>query len=201
MNARVAIYLSAVLLASPAGAQVNGQLQLPQFAALTEKATESVTVTLDSQLLALGCRFLSTEEPDEAAAKKLCTSLTGIYVRNFTFDKDYAYPKSDIDGVRNQLKTPGWSPVVAAYSRKDQTNVEVFVLIQGGKAKGLAIISSEPREFAIVNIVGDIDLEQLHDLEGKFGVPELGIETGKKPATAKPTPTPTPAPAPASKKN
>jgi Domain of unknown function (DUF4252) len=194
MNARIVLCLAAILLASPALAQVNGQLRLPQFAALTAKASESVTVTLDSQLLGLGCRFLSTEEPDEAAAKKLCTSLTGIYVRNFTFDTDYAYPKSDIDAVRNQLKAPGWNPLVEAYSRKDQTNVEVYVLIQGGKAKGLAIISSEPREFAIVNIVGNIDLEQLHDLEGKFGVPELEIETGKKPAAGKP-------PAPAPKKN
>ena len=48
------------------------------------------------------------------------------------------------------------------------------------RRKGLAIIASEPREFAIVNIVGSIDLEKLHELEGKFGVPELEIETGKK---------------------
>ncbi|HEU5134552.1 MAG TPA: hypothetical protein VFU13_05350, partial [Steroidobacteraceae bacterium] len=59
-----------------------------------------------------------------------------------------------------------------------------FVLIDGEKAQGLAIIASEPREFTIVNIVGNIDLEQLHDLEGNFGVPDLEIETGKKPAAA-----------------
>ena len=61
------------------------------------------------------------------------------------------------------------------------------------KAQGLAIIASEPREFTIVNIVGNIDLEHLHDLEGNFGVPDLGIEVGK-------TTTPAPAPAPAPKK-
>ncbi len=71
-----------------------------------------------------------------------------------------------------------------ARSKKDQTNVDVYILIDGGKAKGLAIIASEPREFAIVNIVGSIDLEELHQLEGKFGVPELQIESGKKPAPA-----------------
>ncbi len=54
------------------------------------------------------------------------------------------------------------------------------MLVEGGKAQGLAIIASEPREFAIVNIVGSIDLEKLHELEGNFGVPELEIETGKK---------------------
>jgi len=186
MKARIALYLAALVLASPALAQVKGQLNLPQFASLRDKATESVTVTLDQRLLGLGCRFLNPEEPDEAAAKKFCTSLTGIYVHNFTFDKDYAYPKADIDAIRNQLKGPGWSPIVEAYSRKENTNVEVFVMIQGDQAKGLAIIASEPREFAIVNIVGSIDLEQLHDLEGHFGVPKLEIEAGKKPAPAKP---------------
>ena len=105
-------------------------------------------------------------------------------MRHYTFDSDYAYPKGDIDGVRRQLNAPGWSRIVEARSKKDNTNVDVFVLIDGEKAQGLAIIASEPREFTIVNIVGNIDLEQLHDLEGNFGVPDLEIETGKKPAPA-----------------
>jgi hypothetical protein len=110
-------------------------------------------------------------------------------VRHFTFDDDYAYPKGDIDGVRRQLSAPGWSRVVEARSKKENTDVDVFLLIDGGKVQGLAIIASEPREFTIVNIVGSIDLEQLHDLEGNFGVPRLEIETGKKqenPAPKKP---------------
>jgi hypothetical protein len=91
--------------------------------------------------------------------------------------------QADIDGIRRQLSAPGWSRIVEARSRKEQTDVDVYLLIDGGKARGLAVIASEPREFAIVNIVGSIDLEQLHDLEGQFGVPELQIESGKKPAT------------------
>ena len=79
----------------------------------------------------------------------------------------------------------------SANSKKENTNVDVFMLVEGDKVQGLAIIASEPREFTIVNIVGNIDLEQLHDLEGNFGVPKLGIEAGKKPA---------PAPAPAKPK-
>jgi hypothetical protein len=46
-----------------------------------------------------------------------------------------------------------------------------------------------------VNIVGNIDLEQLHDLEGNFNIPRLGIEADKKPA-----PAPAPAQAPAKPK-
>jgi hypothetical protein len=186
MNARVFFSLAALLLAGPTLAQSKAQLLLPEFAALADKASESVNVTLDSRLLGMGCRFLNSEDPEQAKAKKLCTALTGIYVRHYTFDSDYAYPKKDIDGVRRQLSAPGWSRIVEARSKKESTDVDVFVLINGDRAQGLAIIASEPREFTIVNIVGSIDLEQLHDLEGNFGVPNLEIETGKK--TDKPAP-------------
>ena len=40
---------------------------------------------------------------------------------------------------------------------------------------GLAVLAIEPKEFTIVNIVGAIDLERLHRLEGQLGVPKLGI--------------------------
>ena len=189
MNAR--IFIAVLLLASPglaqsqatakAAAPPRGQLQLPEFAALTDKASEVVNVTLDSRLLGMACRFLSSEDPEEAQAKKFCTSLRGIYVRHFTFDSDFAYPKADIEGVRRQLRGPAWSQIVGAISKKDKTDVEVYVLIEGDKAQGLSIIANQPREFTIVNIVGSIDLEQLHELEGKFGVPELEIEAGKTP--------------------
>ena len=181
MNARIAICIAALLCAAPsfaqtpAAAQNKGLLRIPEFATLADKASESVNVTLDANLLGLGCRFLDAEDPEQASAKKVCAGLTGIYVRSYTFETDFAYPKADVEGVRRQLAAPGWSRIVEAKSRKEQTDVDVFVLIENGKARGLAIIASEPREFTIVNIVGSIDLEQLHDLEGKFSIPKLEI--------------------------
>jgi hypothetical protein len=188
MNIRILLCVTALALAGPAFGQEKGMLKLPEFAALADKASESVTVTLDSKLLGLAARFLDSDDPEQAQAQKLVASLTGVYVRSFTFDTDYAYPKSDIDGIRRQLSGPGWSRIVEARSRKEHTDVDVFMLVDGGKARGLAIIASEPREFTIVNVVGTIDLEQLHELEGNFGVPDLQIETGKKPATTTPNP-------------
>ena len=50
MNARVVLYSRcAACWQGPACAQSKGQLKLPEFAALADKASESVTVTLDSQ--------------------------------------------------------------------------------------------------------------------------------------------------------
>jgi hypothetical protein len=142
-------------------------------------------VTLDRQLLDIGCRFLSADDPEQADVKKLCNGLSGIYVRSYTFDKDFAYPQAEVEGVRRQLSGPGWSRIVEAKSHKENTNVDVFVMLDKGKAMGLGIIASEPREFTVVNIVGDIDLEQLHSLEGKFSIPNLDIETTKKPDAPK----------------
>jgi hypothetical protein len=91
MNARLMFCLAALLAASPGLAQtraapLRGQLLLPEFATQASKASETVSVTLDSSLLGLGCRFLNADNPEEAQAKKLCTSLRGVYVRHFTFD-------------------------------------------------------------------------------------------------------------------
>ena len=166
-------------------ATLRGQLLLPEFAALADKAEEVINVTLDSRLLGMGCRFLSNEDPEEAKVKKVCSGLQGIYVRHFTFETDFAYPKADIDKVRRQLSAPGWSQMVNVRSNKEKSDVDVYVLIEGEKAQGLSIIASEPREFTIVNIVGSIDLEQLHELKN-FGVPDLELETDRKSMTRMP---------------
>jgi len=107
--------------------------------------------------------------------------LQGIYIRSYTFDKDAAYQQADIDAVRNQLSAPGWNRLVQTRSRKSQANVDIYIMVADNQATGLALIASEPRQFTIVNIVGAIDLDKLHKLEGQFGVPKLDIDV-KAPA-------------------
>jgi hypothetical protein len=41
---------------------------------------------------------------------------------------------------------------------------------------GLAIISAEPRQLTLVNIIGPIDLEKLSQLQGQLGIPKLDID-------------------------
>lgn len=49
----------------------------------------------------------------------------------------------------------------------------------GDQIGGLAVVSIEPKEVTIVNIVGPIDLEKLSQLEGSFGVPYLNLPPSK----------------------
>jgi hypothetical protein len=154
----------------------DGQLKLPEFAGLSDKASEVVTITLDPALLGLAARFLDPAKPEDAAVRAAIAGIKGIYVRKYVFDKDFAYPQADVESVRKQLSAPGWQRLVEVRSRKEQQKVDIYMLVEQERANGLAIIASEPREFTIVNIVGSVDMRKLHELEGQFGIPKLELE-------------------------
>jgi hypothetical protein len=180
-NCRLCMFF-ALLAPTLAWSAPNPRLVLPEFLALAQKATESVTITLDAGLLAMAGRFLDGNDPQDAATKEVLKGLQGIYVRSYTFDKDSEYQQADIDAVRHQLSAPGWTRLVETRSRKSRANVDIYIMFANNQATGLALIASEPRQFTIVNIVGAIDLEKLHKLEGQFGVPKLEIDLPRAPA-------------------
>jgi hypothetical protein len=152
----------------------NPRLSLPEFSALAQKATESVTITLDPALLSMAARFLG-DDPQDVATKDVLKGLQGIYVRSYTFGEDSAYRQADIDAVRNQLSAPGWTRLMQTRSQKTHADVDIYIMQVNNQAIGLALIASEPRQFTIVNIVGVIDLEKLHKLQGQFGVPRFDM--------------------------
>jgi hypothetical protein len=157
----------------------EGQLKLPEFDGLADKASEVVTITLDPALLGLAARFLDPAKPEDAAVREAIAGIKGIYVRKYSFDQDFVYPQADVEGVRKQLSAPGWQRLVEVRSRKEQQKVDIYLLVEQERANGLAIIASEPREFTIVNIVGSIDMKKLHELEGQFGIPKFELEQKK----------------------
>lgn len=187
MKYRIAGLLLILMLPALAAAAPNARLTLPDFSALSKRASESVTITLDPNLLGMAARFLDSKDPDEAQTIEVIKGLTGIYIRSFTFETDDAYRASDIDAIRTQLSAPGWNRLVETRSRKTHANVDIYIMLEKNQAVGLAVIASEPRQFTIVNIVGAIDLDKLHKLEGQLGVPKLDIDTSK-PEPRKPVP-------------
>jgi hypothetical protein len=161
------------------GAAMYGQaLDLTHLERLAAKAKETADVNLDGAVLKLGAKFLSADDPDQVKIKKLVAGLKGIYVKTFTFENEGEYSDSDVAGIRKQLQSPGWSRIVEVRSKKDGDNAEVY-LKSGGPGGGLAIISANPKELTIVNIVGKIDLDELSELGGNLGVPRIDLEKPK----------------------
>lgn len=139
---------------------------------LAEHATETVDVTLDQSMLQFASKFLSKDDPDQATAKKLVGKLKGIYVRSFEFDKEGQYSKADVDAVRSQLKSSKWSRIVGVKSIKGE-NSEVYIEKNGDQFLGIVVIATEPKELTIVYIDGPITPDELSELSGQMGIPEI----------------------------
>jgi Domain of unknown function (DUF4252) len=161
-----------------AAAWVHAQgLKLDALDKLAAKATDSVTVTLDGQLLQLASRFLS-DDPDQAQVKKLVAGLKGVYVRNFEFAKPGQYQDSDLDGIRSQLKDAKWKHIVEV---RGKDHADVCLRQENDKITGLAVVVAEPNELTVIYIDGPIDMEGLSKLGGNFGIPEdIKLKVEKK---------------------
>ena len=170
MRRAIVIAALSLALAVPASAQ---RLNF-DFGTLAERASETVDVTLDGPMLRFALKFLSDEKTDERSVKDMVRKLEGIYVRSFEFDEDGGYDRRLVDRLRSQLG-PSWKKIVTVQSRTRE-NVDIYTDMRGETIAGLVIISAEPRELTVVNIVGPIDLDRLADLEGKFGIPRTTKE-------------------------
>lgn len=157
----------------------GAKLQLDQLDSLSNKASQTVDVKLDERLMQTTARIFPGTDPDNVKIREAIKGVKGIYVKIFSFEKDNEYSPADIESVLSQLRGSAWSKIVTVKSKKDGENVEVYLHMTADKIGGLAVLTVEPRQFLVVNIVGPVDLEKLSDLEGSFGVPELGIEKNK----------------------
>jgi hypothetical protein len=172
----------ALLLLIAGAAAAMGQsakLQLDQLDVLANRASDTVDVKLDEHLMQTTARFFSGKDSDDAEIRDLIKNVKGIYVKSFSFEKENEYSPAEIESVMSQLRGGGWSKIIGVTSKKDGDNVEVYLLNIGDQISGLAVVSAEPKEFTIVNVVGPIDLEKLSKLEGSFGVPYLNLPPSK----------------------
>jgi len=153
----------------------GGKLQLDQLDALTSRASNTVDVKIDENLMQVTRKLFSGQNSDEAEIKELLKNVKGIYVKSFSFEKENEYQPTEIDSVMSQLRSGGWSKIVGITSKKQGENVEVYLMMIADQVSGLAVVSLDPKEVTVVNIVGPINLEKLSQLEGSFGIPDLDL--------------------------
>ena len=174
-----------LLIGGVATAMAQGaKLQLDQLDMLANKASETVDVKLDEHLMQTTAKFFSGKDTDDAEIRDLIKNVKGIYVKSFSFEKENEYSATEVESVLSQLRGSSWNKIIGIKSKKDGDNVEVYLMTVGDEIAGLAVVSAEPKEFTVVNIVGPINLEKLSQLEGSFGVPFLNLPPSK-PKTGK----------------
>jgi hypothetical protein len=178
---RLTCLLSLILTTAALTTQAQDvKLRLDNLDKLESKASKSVDVSLDGQLLRIAIAFLNPKDPKQAEIRDLVSGLKGIYVKAFEFDKEGQYAVADVDSLYTQLRSPGWTRMVGVKSNKENQSAEVYMMMSGNQINGITVIAADKKELAVINIVGSIDLDKLSRLSGKFGIPSLDINLGNK---------------------
>jgi Domain of unknown function (DUF4252) len=165
--------------AAPPPAQ-NAKLDLSQLDKLAKKASQVADVNLEGPMLKLAAETMASKEPKgkAAAVPGMLQQLKGIYVRAFEFSKPGEYSKADLESLLKQVESGGWKPVVNAKEEKSGESAHIYIMEEGGEAVGLVIVAAEPKELAVVNLVGPINFSQLGGLGGLGALGQLGALGG-----------------------
>ena len=178
-----------IFLAAFSATAVNAQdarLHFERLNGLETRARDVVEVNVDGKLLDLAKRV--TAKVSDADAKKISAAISGlkgIYVRVYNFEKENEYNMGDVDEIRSQLSAPGWEKLANVRSKKNDQKVDVYTMFTGDVMSGVAVVISESKSIAVVNVIGPIDIETLVELSGKMNIPRIDISTDNKPAKPK----------------
>jgi len=180
------IFLAFFLAVAGINAQEPARLQFEKLNGLETKARDVVEVNVDGKLLELAKR-VTAKVKDEDAKKvaQAISGLKGIYVRVYNFANENEYDVTEVDEIRAQLKTPGWERLANVRSKKNNQKIDVYTMFTGNDMSGVAVVISEAKSVALVNVIGMIDIELLVELSGKMNIPKIDIDRSSEPAKPK----------------
>ena len=168
--------LFVLVIATTNNAQ-DARIRFEKLDKLEGKARDVVEVNIDGKVLELAKRVLvKVNDKDAKTIGEAIKGLKGIYVRVYNFEKENEYDMADIDEIRAQLKVPGWEKIANVRSKKNNQKIDVFTMFTGDTMSGVAVVMSEAKSIAFVNVIGPIDIDTLVELSGRLNIPKIDIE-------------------------
>ncbi len=166
-----------LLAAITANAQDAARLRFEKLDGLENKAQDVVEVSIDGKLLDLAKRVMvKVDDPNSKKIAQAISGLKGIYVRVYNFANENEYNVADVEEIRAQLQSPGWEKLANVRSKKNNQKVDVFTMFTGDVMSGVAVVVSDSKSIAVVNVIGPIDIDLLTELSGKLNIPKIEIE-------------------------
>lgn len=189
----VLLVLAMLLTLLPVASIVQAaEIKLPDFSGLAAKAKESVDIDLDREMLRTAGSFMTGKVADPEFARQL-EGIESLSVKVFSFDKPGQYSTKDIENVVAQVQKAGWKKMMSVRDGEDR--VEMWMSSAIGPDGGMFFVASEPDELVMINIRGKVDLATLSKLQGRIGMPNLGISAPPAPPAAPAPPAPPASPA------
>lgn len=176
------IILPMLLLAAAMNANAqDARLRFERLNGLETKAQDVVEVNIDGKLLDLAKRVMvKVNDPNSKKIGEAISGLKGIYVRVYNFEKENEYNIADVDEIRSQLQSPAWEKLANVRSKKNNQKVDVFTMFTGEVMSGVAVVVSDSKSIAVVNVIGPIDIDLLAEMSGKLNIPKIDIERDSK---------------------
>ena len=155
----------------------DARLRFDKLNKLENSAADVVEVNIDGRLLETAKRvLLKVKDQDAQKVGQAINGLKGIYVRVYNFDKENEYNTGDVDEIRAQLSAPGWEKLANVRSKKNNQKVDVYTMFAGDQMSGMAVVVSDSKSIALVNVLGPIDIDLLAELGGHLNIPNMDIE-------------------------
>lgn len=190
LPSRHALIFAALLVIGSAATLINAQdarLNFDKLNGLDSRARDVVEVNIDGKLLDLAKRVIvKVNDEDAKKVAQAISGLKGIYVRVYNFANENEYNIGDVDEIRAQLNTPGWERLANVRSKKNNQKVDVYTMFTGDVMSGVAVVISDSKSVALVNVIGPIDIELLVELSGKLNIPKIDIDRNGSTDPAKP---------------
>lgn len=146
---------------------------------LKSQADEVVEVNLDGETLQEGSKLLSVRNGISNSVKSVLGGIKGIYRRTYRFALGNPYEAGAMNNIRQQITDGGWAPMIDVQNQKESSGVTVysFTSEDSSTPNGITVISNDPGEITVLNLVGDVDLEALAAVGETLGMPVMSIAT------------------------
>jgi hypothetical protein len=174
------------------GAAQSAPLKL-DLGNLASRAKESVNISIDKTTVDWAMQALKSKGGDTEKMRELMKDLEGITVQNLEFEKNEKAPAVEelIEAARNviqELDRPQWKSILNVTEKNAQRTEIVRLSLYkdaADKIGGLALLSIEPGEITLINVVGNVKLDQLDAIGKAIGNPGMFGSLG---GTATPQP-------------
>lgn len=170
-------YIIVTSLVVPCWGQTGAQIDLKHLQALENKAEQVVSVNLEGQNLDEGSKLLAIRNGVSKSVKELVKGLKGVYLRRFWFGGKKSYEEADVEPIKKELRRPGWAPMIDVQLRNKNEAVSFYSYTVNDRLAGVAVLSADPKEVTLINIVGPVDLEALSELGRQMGLPAMNLAT------------------------
>lgn len=165
-------FLVGLALASFAVAAQESRLRLDHLNRLASTATEIVEVNLDQEALRALTKLMVLTERDKTRLENSLSGLSGVYVRGYQFDQEGQYSPNDIETVRSQLNGD-WTRI-AQVGGRDGSHDEVYLKYGNDEISAYTVISTKPKNICVINVVGQMKLDEIGALDREFGISNCG---------------------------